>query len=90
MPGSKNLAVLAGMPLVLAGVANAAVQMRDFVPVDELPGPGSRLSEIFEPMSRKPRPVLGRSECRFCKSFVVSHPWPGVRGVAVYDVAPIQ
>ena len=72
MPSSKNLLVLAGMPLVRADVANTAVQMLDVVPVHELAGPVSGLSQIFEPMSRKLRSVLGGSESGFCKGVVVT------------------
>ncbi len=87
MPSSKNLVVLAGMPLVWADVADSTVQMLDVVPMHELAGPVSGLIEIFEPMSRKLRPVLGGSECRFCKSVVVTHTRPGVRG---FDPQPVE
>ncbi len=78
MPSSKNLVVLAGMPLVWADVADSTLQMLDDVPMHELAGPVSGLIEIFEPMSRKLRPVLRGSECRFCKSVVVTHTRLGV------------
>ncbi len=87
MPSSKNLVVLAGMPLVWADVADSTVQMLDVVPMHELAGPVSGLIEIFEPMSRKLRPVFGGSECRFCKSVVVTHTRPGVRG---FDPQPVE
>ena len=77
MPSSNNLVVLAGMPLVWADVADSSVQMLDVVPMHELAGPVSGLIEIFEPMSRKLRPVLGGSECQFCNSVVVTHTRPG-------------
>jgi len=87
MPGSQNLVVFAGMPLIWADVADSAVQMLDVVTMHKFAGPVSGLIQIFESASDILGSVLGGSEGRFRKGVIVAHPWPGVRR---FDSEPVE
>jgi len=51
VPSNQNLVVFAGMPLVQADLADAAVQMPHVVPVHKFAGPVFGLIQIFESTS---------------------------------------
>ena len=59
MPGRQDAVIVAGVALVRADMADAAVAMIDVVPTDETSRPSTSLVEIGEPPGGKLGTVLG-------------------------------
>ena len=81
MPSSQNRAVLAGLPLIGAGVADSAVQIYAVEAVNALAGLVSGLIQTSESMLDLLGSLFRGSDVQVRKGVVVAYPWSGVGGL---------
>ena len=67
VPCRQDGLILAGVTLLRADVADAAVTVINVVPAHEFSGPGAGCVQRFKALHRELRAVLGRAEQRLCK-----------------------